>query len=189
MISFLSAAAHETEKGRTQVTDNTEWNFNLSKPPVFRVIWVTKLKSVYKAWWSEGESEEFSINCGKSCKYNLATLISCFSKWRECLLQEDVGSNEKYGADTGDLIWCVMSVSQLKLIDLHTFANTELACLGAQVNQNSIVTWRIIVFRGYEGESWNWQTRGKAAIPLLCFANCFYTAETGTSNSITLEVH
>lgn len=46
-----------------------------------------------------------------------------------------------------------MSVSQLKLIDLHTFANTELACLGAQVNQNSIVTWRIIVFRGYEGES------------------------------------
>lgn len=49
MISFLSAAAHETEKGRTQVTDNAEQNFNLSKPPVFRVIWVIKLRSVYKA--------------------------------------------------------------------------------------------------------------------------------------------
>lgn len=61
-----------------------------------------------------------------------------------------MGSNEKYGADPGDIIGCVMSVSQLKLIDLHTFANTELACLGAQVNQNSIITWRIIIFRGYK---------------------------------------
>lgn len=41
----------------------------------------------------------------------------------------------------------------LKLIDLHTFANTDLVCHVAQVNQNSIVIWpKIIIFREYEGD-------------------------------------
>lgn len=118
---ILSAAAHETEKGKLQATDNTEQK----KYIYIRVIGMIKLCSSYKAWCFRGKicgafhglRVSLLINYSKSCKYNLAAPLACASKWIGCPLQKTVGNNDRYSVDGVPIIWCARSVSQ------HFFCN------------------------------------------------------------------